>query len=52
MKTPKAGDKKKLDYILRDIPGNLWRTFKSKVALEGTNIRAKLIELIKEYIGE
>ena len=43
-------NKKIVPLLIREIPEDTHRKFKSKVALEGTDMQAKTIELIKEYI--
>ncbi len=46
----KVKNKKIVPLLIREIPADIHRKFKSKVALEGTDMQAKTIELIKEYI--
>lgn len=40
------------DYIIRDIDDNVWRTVKSKAALEGLTVKDILISLITAYSKE
>jgi hypothetical protein len=37
------------DYIIRDIDDEMWRTVKSKAALEGTTVKDILLNLIAAY---
>ena len=46
----KVKNKKTVPLLIREIPEDIHRKFKSKVALEGTDMQAKTIELIREYI--
>ena len=43
-------NKKTGSLLIREISLDIRRKYKSKVALEGTDMQAKTIELIKEYI--
>jgi hypothetical protein len=36
-------------YIIRGIPGELWRRVKAKAALEGVSVREVILRLLKDY---
>jgi hypothetical protein len=38
-----------MDYILRDVPDEIWRKVKARAALEGMTIRGVIVALLKEY---
>ena len=38
------------EFRLREIPTDLWRTFRAACALEGKGANDKLIELIREAV--
>ena len=40
-----------MDYTLKKIDAGWWRRFKTACAAEGCTMRAKIIELISEYIN-
>ena len=37
------------DYLLRDIPDDVWRKAKARAALEGTSLRDALLTLLTKY---
>ena len=39
------------NYLLRDIPENLWVAAKLKAMDEGMNLRELILDAIREYIG-
>ena len=39
------------NYLLRDIPENLWTAAKLKAMDEGMNLRELILDAIREYIG-
>jgi hypothetical protein len=39
-----------MTYLLRNIPPELWRRFRSACALEGVTAKAKILELITKYL--
>jgi len=42
---------KKRNIIIRDIPDEVHRLLKSKVALEGKTIQGLIVELITQYVN-
>jgi len=39
-----------MDYLLRNIPEDLWRKAKSKAALQGLNMKQLLILLLEAWL--
>lgn len=44
--------KKKTKRVIAEVPEDLYRKFKAKVALEGRTIRDVIVEFIKKYLKE
>ena len=40
------------DYLLRDVPADLWRQAKAAAALRGVTIREVLIDALRESVGK
>jgi len=40
------------DYILRDIPRDLWREVKASCALEGIPVRTLIVDFLKHRIED
>jgi len=38
-------------YLLRNIPANLWRECKTRVAQEETNLRAVILAALERYVN-
>lgn len=45
-------DRDSRSYLLRDIPDDLWRKYKSKCAANGLSIRQWLISAIAQYSAD
>ena len=41
-------EKKEIGYTLRGIPDDLWKQFRIKLILEGTNIKASILDHARE----
>ena len=41
-----------MNYLIRDIPNELWNQFKSKCASQGKTMLTVIIELITQYISK
>jgi len=41
-----------MNYLLREIPDDLWRSFKSKCATQGKTMLRVIIELITKYVND
>ena len=41
-----------MDYMIRNIPDNLWNKFKATCATQGKTMLSVIIELIEKYIAE
>lgn len=41
-------EKKEIGYTLRGIPDDLWKQFRIKLILEGTNIKASILDHVRE----
>ena len=41
-----------MDYMIRNIPDNLWKDFKSLCASRGKTMLEVIIELITKYVGK
>lgn len=39
-----------MNYILRDIPVDLWRQIKSKAALQGITLKEYVLRLLRESL--
>jgi hypothetical protein len=38
------------DYLLRDVPDDLWRKVKAAAALKGESVRDVLLRLLRDYV--
>lgn len=38
-----------MNFLLRDIPPDLWRRVKARAALEGTTLRALFLAFLEKY---
>lgn len=41
-----------MNYLLREVPGDLWKRVRAKAAREGRSVRFILIEFLRAWVKE